>query len=84
MAPTDPHQGGDLFDIAQKGQRYPMMLANEHNSFEASTGETGEGPTKATDIPRSFQDQGSGEEVQIGTGYVPNNPRNKNIVPARV
>jgi hypothetical protein len=28
------------------------------------------GPTNPTDIPRSFQDQDTGDEVQTGTGYV--------------
>jgi hypothetical protein len=82
MAPTDPHQGGDIFDMAQKGTTMPND-AGEMNiiPLKPRPGETGrDGPNNATDIPRSFQDQGSGEEVQTGTGYVLESFGNKNTV----
>jgi hypothetical protein len=72
MAPTDPHQGGDLFGMAQKGTTMPND-AGEMNIIPSkpSPGETLQGgPTNPTDIPRSFQDQGAEDEVQTGTGYM--------------
>ena len=72
MASTDPHQGGDLFDMAQKGTTMPND-AGEMNIIPSKPrpGENSrDGPTNPTDIPRSFQDQGVGDEVQTGTRYV--------------
>jgi hypothetical protein len=79
MAPTDPHQGGDLFDMAQQGTTMPND-AGEMNIIPSKPrpGESASnGPTNPTDIPRSFQDQGSGEEVETGTGYVRKLCRNR-------
>lgn len=82
MVPTDPHLDGDLFGMAQNG-------TSMHNNagqmniipWKSRPGETGRGgPTNHTDIPRSFQDQGSEEEVHTGNGYVLNTSRNKNIM----
>ena len=59
MAPTDPHQGGDLFDMAKDGTSIPND-AGKMNLI----------PSK----PRPGDDasQGAtGVEVETGTGYAP-------------
>ncbi|KAE9370604.1 hypothetical protein N431DRAFT_546408 [Stipitochalara longipes BDJ] len=48
MAPADPHQGGDLFDMMN-------IIPSKPRPGESAS----DGPTNPTDIPRSFQDQGS-------------------------
>jgi hypothetical protein len=82
MASTDPHQGGDLFDMAQTGTTIPNdagemnIILSKPRPGESSS----DGPTNPTDIPRSFQDRGLGEEVQTGTVYVLNSSINNSIV----
>ncbi len=84
MAQIDPHQGGDLFDIARDGTTMPndAGLMNVIPS-KARPGE-GEGPITLTnanghnlafavenqrDIPRSSIDMGVTGKVETGTGY---------------
>ena len=58
--------------MAQKGTTMPND-AGEMNIIPSKPrpGENSrDGPTNPTDIPRSFQDQGVGDEVQTGTRYV--------------
>jgi hypothetical protein len=72
MAPTDPHQGGDLFDMAAEGTSMPND-AGKMNTIPSKPrpGENDRGgATNPTDIPRSFQDTGAGVEVQTGLGCV--------------
>jgi len=72
MAPTDPHQGADLFDMAAKGTSIPNdagemnVIPSKPRPGEADRG----GATNPTDIPRSFRDTGAGLEVETGTGCV--------------
>ncbi|KAM3068293.1 hypothetical protein ACMFMG_009433 [Clarireedia jacksonii] len=79
MASSDPHQGGDLFDMAAKGTSIPGD-AGVMNIIPSKP-RPGEGePTNAaestlagaaanpTDIPRSVQDTGATGEVVTGTG----------------
>jgi hypothetical protein len=83
MAQINPHQGGDLFDMARDGTIMPndAGLMNVIPS-KPRPGE-GEGPTTLTnanghnlafaaenrrDIPRSYMDMGTTGEVETGTG----------------
>jgi hypothetical protein len=70
MAPTDPHQGGDIFDMAKDGTSIPND-AGKTNTIPSKSRPGDEavvGVTNPTDIPRSSQDQGAGGGVQTRTG----------------
>ncbi|PQE06131.1 Nop domain-containing protein [Rutstroemia sp. NJR-2017a BBW] len=79
MASSDPHQGGDLFDMAAKGTSIPgdagvMNIIPSKprpgeglptNAAESTLAAAAENPS---DIPRSVQDIGATGEVVTGTG----------------
>ncbi|KAF4625572.1 hypothetical protein G7Y89_g12596 [Cudoniella acicularis] len=80
MAPTDPHQGGDLFDMAKDGTSIPNDAGKMRIIPSVPRPGEGEGQANAnrsaladaasnpTHIPRSVQDIGAGGEVETGTG----------------
>ena len=75
MAPTDPHQGGNLFDMAAEGTTMPND-AGKMNIIPSKPGprdtqDGDDGPGNATDISRTVRDSGlGGGEILTGTGYV--------------
>ncbi len=80
MAPTDPKQGGDLFDMAKDGTSIPNdagkmnIIPSVPRPGEGEDGVNANGSALAgaasnpTDIPRSVRDIGAGGEVETGTG----------------
>jgi hypothetical protein len=80
MAPTDPKQGGDLFDMAKDGTSIPNDAGKMNIIPSVPRPGEGEGVVNAnrgalagaasnpTDISRSVRDMGAGGEVETGTG----------------
>jgi len=92
MAPADPHQGGDLFDMAAEGTSIPND-AGVMNTIPSKP-RPGQGEDAATanrsnlagaadnptDIPRSMRDMGATGEVETGTGdQMPANVESKRL-----
>ncbi|KAI9722232.1 MAG: hypothetical protein M1812_001704 [Candelaria pacifica] len=81
MAPTDPHQGGNLSDMAVEGTSIPNDAGKQRiipsvprPDQISDSGDIAGGPTiasaadNATDMPRSTRDMGSTGEVISGVG----------------
>ena len=82
MASKDPHQGGDLFDMAAEGTSIPNDAGvmniipskprpgEAEGSVNASQNPLAAAASNPADIPRGVRDMGATGEVETGTGYV--------------
>jgi hypothetical protein len=80
MVSTDPHQGGDLFDMAKDGTSIPgdagkMRIipsvprpGEGEGTANANGNSLADAATNPTDISRSVKDMGATGEVETGTG----------------
>lgn len=79
MPQTDPHQGGDLSDMAVNGTSIPNDAGNNLipsiprpgeglDSVNANTGNLASAASNPTDISRGVRDMGATGEVETGTG----------------
>jgi hypothetical protein len=80
MAPADPHQGGDLFDMAKDGTSIPgdagkmnvipskPRPGEDEGTVNANGHTLADTASNPTDIPRSVKDIGATGEVETGTG----------------
>lgn len=81
MASNDPHQGGDLFDMAADGTSIPNDAGNMNTipskprpgegegTVNANRSPLADAASNAADIPRGVRDMGATGEVETGTGY---------------
>lgn len=92
MAPTDPHQGGSLSDMAVDGTKIPNDAGVQRTipsvprpdqqdpGVEFSHTNPASAVDNATDIPRGPKDQGQTGEVITGTGdQLPSSVEKKNL-----
>lgn len=92
MAPTDPHEGGSLSEMAADGTKIPNDAGvqpiipsvprpdQKDPGFEFSHANPASAVDNATDIPRSTRDPGQTAEVVTGIGdQLPSSIEKKNL-----
>ncbi|MCJ1243677.1 hypothetical protein MMC30_000874 [Trapelia coarctata] len=92
MAPTDPHQGSDLFDMAKDGTSIPNDAGKQNtipsvprpdqvnDPNDLGAGNLAAAADNPTDIPRTHRDRGPTDSVLTGAGDVlPAEVQTKNL-----